>query len=343
MSQHDYNIADQSGSSFLTDINNALAAIVSLNSGATEPATMFAYQPWVDTTTGKLKVRNAANSAWIEVGAIATTNLGLALVAGASTQTFSVADATAIAHAVRADQIQKQSLTAYTTAGTSTAYTITTLGTPIALTTGERWRIKFDQTAGAAPTLNRDGKGAKALKLYDSSGAKVAASATTIIANMLTDVEYDGTDYVILNQLPLTIASSAEVITGTDNAKAISALALKTALGFSAHYESAAQTLTSGGSLTLAHGLGRKPILIQMYLKCLTAEMGYSINDVVLVPGGAYGNANSSTGAVIVPDATNLNVRFGSNTNLWEILNYTTGTAAFITKANWGLIIEAWA
>jgi len=39
--------------------------IVSNNSGATEPGTMYAYQWWADTTTGLLKIRNAANNAWV--------------------------------------------------------------------------------------------------------------------------------------------------------------------------------------------------------------------------------------------------------------------------------------
>ena len=65
MSQHDYVIANGTGAAVRSDLNNALAAIVSQNSGATEPATMYAYQWWADTTTGLLKLRNAANSAWI--------------------------------------------------------------------------------------------------------------------------------------------------------------------------------------------------------------------------------------------------------------------------------------
>ena len=67
MAQHDYVIANQSGSSFRSDLNNALSAIVSNNSGSSEPTTTYAYQWWADTTTGQLKLRNAANSAWITV------------------------------------------------------------------------------------------------------------------------------------------------------------------------------------------------------------------------------------------------------------------------------------
>jgi hypothetical protein len=65
MSQHDYVIENQDGASFRADINNALAAVVSLNSGLTEPAAPFAYMLWQDTTAGVLKQRNAANSAWV--------------------------------------------------------------------------------------------------------------------------------------------------------------------------------------------------------------------------------------------------------------------------------------
>ncbi len=65
MAQHDYVIANGTGAAVRSDLNNGLAAIVSQNSGATEPATMYAYQLWADTTTGLLKIRNAANNAWI--------------------------------------------------------------------------------------------------------------------------------------------------------------------------------------------------------------------------------------------------------------------------------------
>ena len=68
MSQHDYDLANQAGAAFRTDLNNALLAIVGQNSGATAPATTFAYMLWADTTTGLLKQRNAANSAWITIG-----------------------------------------------------------------------------------------------------------------------------------------------------------------------------------------------------------------------------------------------------------------------------------
>jgi microcystin-dependent protein len=81
VAQHDYDIGNQSGSAFRSDLNNALAAIVSINSGLTEPAVMYAYQLWADTGSNLVKQRNGGNSAWITIGTLGATNWGLAALA----------------------------------------------------------------------------------------------------------------------------------------------------------------------------------------------------------------------------------------------------------------------
>lgn len=65
MAQHDYVIANQSAAAFRADLNNALAAVVTQNSGPAEPSVTYAYMPWADTTAGLFKIRNAANTGWI--------------------------------------------------------------------------------------------------------------------------------------------------------------------------------------------------------------------------------------------------------------------------------------
>jgi hypothetical protein len=70
MAQHDYDIINQTSSELRTDLNNALAAIVSQNSGDTEPSTPFSSQIWYDTLTNILKQRNESNSAWITLGTV---------------------------------------------------------------------------------------------------------------------------------------------------------------------------------------------------------------------------------------------------------------------------------
>ena len=64
MAQHDYILDNAAGAAFRSDLNNALAAVVSLNSGASEPSTTYAFMLWYDTTNSILKIRNSADSAW---------------------------------------------------------------------------------------------------------------------------------------------------------------------------------------------------------------------------------------------------------------------------------------
>lgn len=65
MSQHDLDIANQSFPAFRSDLNDALEAIATLQSGATAPATTYGGMPWIDTTEQMLKFRNVANDGWI--------------------------------------------------------------------------------------------------------------------------------------------------------------------------------------------------------------------------------------------------------------------------------------
>ena len=51
MAQHDYNIANQSFPSFRSDLNNALSAIQTTNSGTSRPTGAVAGQIWLDTTS----------------------------------------------------------------------------------------------------------------------------------------------------------------------------------------------------------------------------------------------------------------------------------------------------
>jgi len=76
MATHDYVIANASGAAVRSDLNNALAAIVSNNSNTTEPATTYAYQSWADTTAGLMKIRNSTNDAWVSLFNLDGSSLG---------------------------------------------------------------------------------------------------------------------------------------------------------------------------------------------------------------------------------------------------------------------------
>jgi hypothetical protein len=181
MAQHDMVLDNNPGLAFRQDSNNALAALVSNSLGNTAPTTTYAGQFWIDTGTTIssdgpwLRQRNSANTAWIRIRKVDTDQILLK---------------------VQQDQI------AVTTAGTSPSFTISTkLTNSVAIAANQRFRVKF-HAAGTtgSNTLARDGLTPYSLKQYDSTGTKVPAF---IVANMLTDVEYDGIDYVVLNPLPL--------------------------------------------------------------------------------------------------------------------------------------------
>ena len=84
MAEHDFIIDNGTGSAVRTDLNNLFQAIASNNSKSGALTTNYAYQWHVDTSDGNLKIRNAANNGYVTVGPVATTNFGLAPLAGAT-------------------------------------------------------------------------------------------------------------------------------------------------------------------------------------------------------------------------------------------------------------------
>jgi hypothetical protein len=70
MASHDYVIDNQTAPNFRADLNNALLAIVSTNSGASAPAVTYANMLWYDTTNNLLRMRNEDNDAFITLGTL---------------------------------------------------------------------------------------------------------------------------------------------------------------------------------------------------------------------------------------------------------------------------------
>lgn len=103
--------------------------------------------------------------------------------------------------------------TAFTTAGTSPAFTLTPAPALGGYAANQRFRVKFNAAAAASGTLNVSGLGAKNLKQYTSTGAKVSA---VIASGQLSDVEYDGTDMVVLDPLPTVTALPFKYYSGFD-------------------------------------------------------------------------------------------------------------------------------
>ncbi len=96
----DYNIANASGASVRSDLNAVFDAIKTLNSGGSDPSNPAAFMPYVDTAdSNNLKIRNAANNAFVTVGSVDSANLGLLPRAGGTMTGAILADDSAGASA----------------------------------------------------------------------------------------------------------------------------------------------------------------------------------------------------------------------------------------------------
>ena len=85
----------------MKDIFESLRTINSASGDPSGTANLAAYQPHIDSDTNLLKIRNAANSAFITIGNVSETNLGLlALSGGTMTGVLGLSNASASAPSV---------------------------------------------------------------------------------------------------------------------------------------------------------------------------------------------------------------------------------------------------
>lgn len=208
-----------------------------------------------------------------------------ALKAGSAfTGAVTVLDAAAAQNPVTAVQLQKQGVTAFTSAGTAPTFTLTPVPALTAYAATQRFRVKFNAAGNGSDTLNISGLGAKNLKQYDSTGTK---AAPVIAANQLADVEYDGTDFVILDPLPPTPATQV----GVRGARA----ALKSAAAASI---SLTGTTTSGNNQVTAASTTTGLIISGTYITGAGIPAGTYITNIVGTTLTLSANATASASGV---------------------------------------------
>nr|VFK58489.1 MAG: Phage Tail Collar Domain [Candidatus Kentron sp. TUN]VFK61639.1 MAG: Phage Tail Collar Domain [Candidatus Kentron sp. TUN]VFK67353.1 MAG: Phage Tail Collar Domain [Candidatus Kentron sp. TUN] len=104
--------------------------------------------------------------------------------------------------------IQAQTYTDFTTTGTSGAFLLSPNPMITGYVSGQRFRVRFHVAGNGSDTINIDGLGPKSIKQYDCTGAKVAP---VITAGQRADIEYDGTDMLMVDPLPQIIPSALPV------------------------------------------------------------------------------------------------------------------------------------
>lgn len=113
------------------------------------------------------------------------------------------------------------------------------------------------------------------------------------------------------------------------------------ALPFSKQYKSSVQTITSGGTRTLSHGMSEVPKLVQLRLRFTSAVHGYSVNDEIIV-GSDLNEGDANRGVSVRLTASSVIVTYGSNSDVFKILD-TSGSRTTLSNADARLIVYAWA
>lgn len=133
------------------------------------------------------------------------------------------------------------------------------------------------------------------------------------------------------------LANTSETQAGTDATRAVTPSGLANALLFSNGFESGEQTVTPNSVLSVAHGFSDVPKLVQVVLRCLSAEHGYSVGDevdatFVFVSGvSVIRTAADTTNVLVIYD--------GAST---QVPNKSTRAASTITSASWRFVVRAW-
>lgn len=182
MAQHDYVIANDTAANVRADINNALAAVVSNNSGATQPTTMYANEWWYDTATDTLKIRAEANDAWISVALLNQTTDQAFPVVGGVTVTSTGTELNLLDGAV-AGTIVNSKAVVYGAAGQVNATTLQIAGTSITATAAE---LNFVDGVTSAIQTQLNAKAALASPTFTGTPAAPTATAGTNTTQVAT-------------------------------------------------------------------------------------------------------------------------------------------------------------
>lgn len=312
MAQHDQVIANGPGLDVRGDVNAALAALFSNSSGTTEPSVKLPYQLWADTTANVLKIRNAANNAWLDVMPLA----------GWSTDVLALLNA-ANATAARAalQSAYKDPVTVAATGNVNVSNPGTSTFDGVTLSNGDSILLP----AQTAPAEN-------GIYIFNGSGV-----AMTRRSDANTWARLPG---AIIPVLRGTAGADRIYHCTADPGGTLGTTAVTfSVVGGTQRFVSSPQAMTAGGLITVAHSLGVEPE-VNLVLICTTADVGYSVGQRVQIGNGPNSISGvSGQGVGVRADSTNVNVRIGAAGI--AIVHGTNGLGAQITLANWSLEIRA--
>lgn len=210
MSQHDLEIANQTFPATRSDLNNALQALGSLQSGATAPSTTYANMLWYDTANDRLYLRNEADTQWIHIFDANQSSQVIELVSKLKAPNGS-SSLPSITFASDADTglYRSSANTIGMTLGGNDNYEFTSTGTTTISGTGAFLTIddtngttantvnavRFDASGASAGYVGMSGSSTFVIKNYNTSGGliKMTVDTTDVVTVSETGVSVTGT------------------------------------------------------------------------------------------------------------------------------------------------------
>ena len=155
-----------------------------------------------------------------------------------------------------------------------------------------------------------------------ADGAALDISGLTEMANVVTDSDF----FAMYDQ-------SVDVL------RKVRRSAFLPTIVFQNAFESAEQSITAGGTITVAHGLGTIPEKFEVILRCKTADRQYVPGDEML--GGYVMEAGSLNGwgVQVYASATNVVAQVGDNGIQALDIN---GFRIALVLSSWRIVLRAW-
>lgn len=169
---------------------------------------------------------------------------------------------------------------------------------------------------------------------FDGSSSFNASGATNLNGSAIAS----GT--VAFPRLPVGTLTNIVAGSGIGSSYSAGVYTLTSSGAFSTSFTSTDQTITSGSMLTLAHGLAGIPRAVFSYIRCTSADQGYSVNDIILMPAVATGVNNC--GITLQVDATNVYVIIGNIPQVMAAHNRSTFATTTLDNTKWVVFIQAY-
>lgn len=169
------------------------------------------------------------------------------------------------------------------------------------------------------------------------------ASGTAILINGGASAQLTGTITISLD-LSAKALTQATWTAGVSTTEApISPEKLQAtiaALATPSEYVSSEIAYTVSSTVTLTHGLGAAPAIVDLWMVCKVADRGYSVGDIVKAQPAIYSaSASSIMGVQVATNSTQIIVSFG------DVLSFipqkTGGSGGYITASSWRIVVRA--